>query len=74
MGWPSIENRRWQLRSHGTGPSITVSEMSEEKRKERERKIKEGAKVIGFGFGRVLDEEREPTVPVDPILWEGDGA
>lgn len=60
---------RWELSRHQrpityTGPTIAVAEASAEQAKARERKIKDGARVVPFGFARALGG--------DPARWEGD--
>jgi hypothetical protein len=47
---------RWRLQAPTTHPTITVIELDEENKKERE-KARDGAKVVPFGFSRVLCEE-----------------
>jgi hypothetical protein len=42
---------------HTGRTTIAVLEESEEARSAREQKIKDGAKVVPFGFARALDEE-----------------
>ena len=64
------DEHRWRLRAPSSVPTITVSDLGEEEREAREEKIKKGARVVPFGFSRVLPQpEREP---VEPLLWEGD--
>lgn len=65
----SGDSWRWDVGRHArpsayVGPTIAVAEMSDERKKERERKIEDGARVVPFGFARVLGGE--------PGRWEGD--
>lgn len=63
---------RWYAQSSSSRPSISVSEPSEDQIKERERRIRAGAQVVPFGFGRVLMPE--PPAEIEPMVWEGDNA
>lgn len=63
------DERRWYLRAPTSTPSITVSEPSDEQKKATEEKVKQGARVVPFGFARVI---APAPVERDPIVWEGD--
>lgn len=60
----------WFRTPYSSNPTIIISEMSEGKREERERKIKQGAHVVPFGFSRALEQEPAPVVD-QPLVWEG---
>lgn len=60
---------RWNVAKHTrpavySGPTIVVADMTDERKKERERKIADGARVVPFGFARALGG--------DPARWDGD--
>lgn len=63
---------RWQASAPAARQTIFVTEMSDDHKSERQKKIDEGAEVVPFGFARVI-QKPEPVEP-DPLLWEGDGA
>lgn len=65
---------RWDVGKHLTPrvASIVVTEESDDAKEAREEKIRTGAEVVPFGFSRVLP--REPRVPAEPVLWDGDNA
>lgn len=47
-------------------PTIVVSDLTDEEKQAREQAVKDGARVIPFGFG--------PREDPEPLTWEGDGA
>lgn len=52
------EGWRWNVAKHlkPVQATIIVSEPSDDAKAEREQKIKNGAKVVPFGFARVLHD------------------
>ena len=69
LGGSHPENWRWQAQARSSVPSITVSDLSADARQDRAEKIRAGARVVPFGFARVI---APPAVERDPLLWEGE--
>jgi hypothetical protein len=72
-GGGSQEAWRWQAGSSAWdgkpgSPTITVIEAPEKVEAERQERT---GPTVPFGFGREL---APPAAPVEPQLWEGDGA
>lgn len=68
MTWWNGDEWRWRLSAPSHRPTITVLEQSNEALDRREQKIKDGARVVPFGFSRVLSEDPQLR------LWKEDSA
>ncbi len=71
MSWWNGDEWRWRMRAPSSVPTITVTDLHADAQRDRDEKVKAGAQVVPFGFGRVLAPE---PVESEPALWEGDGA
>jgi hypothetical protein len=72
MAWHHAEDWRWDPRYHSTPTTATiaVSGLSAEQTAEREKKLKQGAHLVPFGFARVLQpapESPQPDIPQPDI-------
>lgn len=72
----SQENFRWNPGRHRAPmyPTITVTSLTDEQVAERERKLREGARLVPFGFARALAPAAAEASTSAPVLWDGDQA
>jgi hypothetical protein len=68
-GWDNGDTWRWRMSAPSTVQTIVVSDLAEEAEAQREERVKRGARVVPFGFGRAMTQ---PFVERDPLTWEGE--